>query len=181
MQSAMKEVNSMLLSATSPLTEPPALNDFVCVVIDAGRYRARIVSQDPEEPIQARLVDYDEVVTVHRDEIYELPPRLAPIEPQGLTVCLAFVKDEAKLEVDLEYVRKATQNLQLFMRLAYVASYPGVLLFDRPDLEACTLNAMVLTYTSAVSDNLDVDVDDDIVPVLDAIKRIQGRRPLGDI
>jgi staphylococcal nuclease domain-containing protein 1 len=170
MQSAMREIFVLLVSATTPATA--SVGELVCVAIEATRYRARVVSVGPDQSIRVHLVDYDADVSVQARDIFELPLRLIPIEPQAVTVRLAFLKDEQKTPTDRKFVKRVTSDVEMFMRLAYLEACPAVFLFDKPELEAGTLNALVLGSTSVVLDHVDLDLDDELIPILDLLKSV---------
>jgi hypothetical protein len=129
------------------------------------------------DQVRVHLVDYDVDVEVQPREIFELPLRLAVIEPQAVAVQLAFLKDEQGIQEDYKFVKRATRDVELFMRLVYLGDSPGVFLFDHPDLEAGSLNALVLRSTSVVLDHIDLDLDDELVPLLDALRSVVKPRP----
>jgi hypothetical protein len=91
---------------------------------------------------------------------------------------LAFLRDEKRIPADRDYVAGVVRRMQLFMKLVYVGAYPAVLLLDRPDLEAGCLNSIVMEHTSVALENLDAELDDDFIPCIEALRRLEEARTL---
>jgi endonuclease YncB( thermonuclease family) len=176
LQAAMKEIFAQLPSATNP-AEDVREGAVVCAVIDGNRYRGKVEAVGEDGRVRLVLMDFDIAVEVERECLLELPLRLASIEPQGMTVAIAFVRDERKAVADREYVTGITRDVEMFMNVVYAGELPAVLLLDRPTLEAGSLNGMVIQNTAVVVEHLDLDLEEEYHPVvakLQALPRLRA-------
>lgn len=174
-RSAMKEVYLLLPSATTPALNEPRSGDVVCVVIDGNRYRARIESVYAKS-VKAMLIDYEIMVQVERTALFDIPPRLLAVEPQAMTVALAFVADEKQKPQDREYVKSLVSDVVMYMMVVYVSDYPHVLLLEKPDITSGSLNAMVARNTSAKLVHTDIAMDRDVKQIVESLKKYAAGR-----
>jgi staphylococcal nuclease domain-containing protein 1 len=176
LQAAMKEIFTLLPSAMSPLEGDVTPSELVCVLIDTQRYRARVERVVDAANIHALLVDFNIRVQVQRDAVYELPMRLLCIEPQAVTVRIAFLKDTTNAERDREFVVAVTKDVAMFMNVVYATELSAVFLFDRPALDAGSLNAVLLQNTALELDGIDINLDDHYMPLVHRLQVIASAR-----
>ncbi|OHS93830.1 ebna2 binding protein P100 [Tritrichomonas foetus] len=179
----MKEIVSVLPSATTPVTEIPNIGDFVCALIDGNRYRARVETNYDSKSIKLVLIDYDEPAEASLDQIFELPPRLLSIEPQAATVRLAFIEEDRENDefslnniADREYIENLTKDKRLFMYIAYFTDIPEVLLLDKSEIDGGNLNSMVLYNTNVHLVNTEIDIHTEFKPVILRLKKYQSMK-----
>jgi hypothetical protein len=170
LQAAIKEIGLLLPSATQPV-DTVRTGDLLCVLIDGVRYRAR-VEKVGEDDLTANLIDFDQPVKVAKQDLFQLPLRLMAIEPQAIMVKLAFVTDQGKAVADTEFVAKVTKDVEMFMNLVYVKDLPAVLLFDKPGLDAGSLNAVVVQKTGVVVQDLEIDLEEEYGQIVERLRGI---------
>ena len=171
-QAAMKEIFVLLPSATAPLPDGELQNGtLVCAVIDGNRYRGKVEATSGTL-VTVLLLDFDVLGEIDRNCLFGLPPRLISIEPQAITVTIAFIKDEQKLPEDKDYVTGITRDVEMFMNLVYAADLPAVLLLDKPTLETGSANIMIVQNTSVTLDQLDLELEDEYRPMVAKIKSV---------
>jgi hypothetical protein len=170
LQAAIKEIGLLLPSATQPV-DTVRTGDLLCVLIDGVRYRAR-VEKVGEDDVTANLIDFDVPVKVAKQHLFQLPLRLMAIEPQAIMVKLAFVTDQGKAVADTEFVAKVTKDVEMFMNLVYVKDLPAVLLFDKPGLDAGSLNAVVVQKTGVVVQDLQIDLEEEYGQIVERLRGI---------
>jgi endonuclease YncB( thermonuclease family) len=175
LRAEMKEVFGLLPTATAPIGGEVAEGGLVCAVVDGNRYRGRVVGV-AGDVIRLVLIDFEVEVGVERDALFELQPRLMSIEPQAVTVEMAFVRDERNAPEDRDYVAGITRDSEMFMRVVYAADRAAVLLLDRPALDAGCVNAMVIQNTGVAVDHLDVELDEEFQAVVARLRNLPRLR-----
>jgi endonuclease YncB( thermonuclease family) len=172
LQAAMKEVFALLPSATSLLEADVSAGMLVCALIDGNRYRGRVQGEPDGDNVRLVLIDFDILVEIDRKSLFELPGRLMSIEPQAATVTLAFVRDTGKRADDREYLSRITRDVAMFMNVVYASDLPAVLLLDKPTLDAGSANAMVIQNTGVVLEHLDLELDEEYLPVVGKLRNL---------
>lgn len=180
--STMQEIDNTLASVNQPIKHQLMKNDLVVAQYDNNRYRARIEKAEDPQTIFVCLVDVDMHVEVTMNNLFELPPKLDEIEPQALTVQLAYLDLVSRRQEDIQRVIELTANNLLFLHLMYYTEKPAVLLLDRQSINGNSLNAMVLYNAEVRLTDIDIDVGDEYNQLIANLKKIDAAvHPSSDI
>jgi staphylococcal nuclease domain-containing protein 1 len=174
----IREIDELINAPTPPVARPLVRNELVCVLYQGARYRGRIEKADDLDRIRVRLIDFDAVIEVTTGELFDLPPRLASIPPQAITVRLAFlalVKDQSE---DRSWVWQEFKDYALYLHPLSVDDTAQVLLYDRPTVNSETLNAVLLDQADVRFAEADFDVGDPYKPLVATLKQIAADRNL---
>ena len=96
-----------------------------------------------------KLIDFSEPpAVVPVSYLYQMPPEVAKIEPQGRTICLACCQPSTDAQAATEAVNKiwtACQDAVLYLHLIYKDDRAHVLLTDSREITSGSLNAFLIS------------------------------------
>jgi hypothetical protein len=128
----------------------------------------------------ARLIDFDAVFDVAVTDLYDLPQRLESIPPQAVTVRLAFVSLVRDQSEDRSWVWQTYKDSGLYLHPLSIDDTPQVVLYDRPSVNAESLNSVILEEADVKFSDVDFDLGDEYLPLVDAHRQLAADRNLED-
>jgi hypothetical protein len=176
----MHEIDEAIRAATTPIARALARNEIVCAIHQGARYRARVEKPDDPERVRIRLIDFGAVIEVAVGDLFDLPPRLASIPPQAISVRLAFlslIRDQAD---DRSWVWQEYKDYALYLNPLSVDDTPQVVIYDRPAVTAESLNFVILEQADVGFAEADFDVAKEYVPLVNSLRQLAAERNLED-
>ena len=173
----MRIIDQSLLTSNKPITKELVKNDIVCVLRDGYRYRARVEKPEDASHVRVKLIDFDLTIDVEYHSIFEIPEGLEKIEPQGLTVQVAFLELQNDDPKEREELFNEFSQSVFYMNLVYHKEYPAVILYDKPQYDANSLNAVILSeYNAWLNSDYWIDYEKDYPEVIDVLRKINRDR-----
>lgn len=172
----MKIIDTTLMEANQPVMRQLMKNDIVCVVQGEARYRAKVEKPDEVNHVRVKLIDFDLTIDVDSDSIFEVPKSLEEIAPQAMTVRLAFLELQKDEESERDAIFNEFDQSVFYMHLMYFKEHPAVMLYDRPEIDANSLNVVILDECSVWPADTNYDLEYDYSKVLKVIHEISVNR-----
>jgi staphylococcal nuclease domain-containing protein 1 len=135
----MQAIEQALNGRLDSLERVPEPKDHVAISAGQRRFRAR-VREVRDGSATVKLLDYGDVVEVPLDKAFELPPEISDIQPQAAKVALAFVRRIKGVVNSAQSVWEIIYEKCLYLFSVVGDRLPYVLLTDRPELDAGSLN-----------------------------------------
>ena len=151
-------------------------NDIVCVLRGNARYRGKIEKPDDIHHVRVKLIDFDLTIDVDADSIFEAPKSLEEIAPQAMTVRLAFLELQKDEETERDAIFNEFDQSAFYMHLMYFKEHPAVMLYDRPEIDANSLNVVILDECSVWPTDTNYELENDYSEVLNVIHEISVNR-----
>lgn len=168
----MKIIDMSLNEANVPVTRQLMKNDIVCVVRGNHRYRGKVEKPEDANHLRVKLIDFDLTIDAELDSIFEAPKNLEEMSPQGMTVRLAFLELQKDEPGEKEAIFNEFDQSAFYMHLMYFKELPAVMLYDSPNPDANSLNAVVLSECSVWLADTHFDLENDYSKMIDGLHRI---------
>ncbi|OHS96532.1 Tudor domain containing protein [Tritrichomonas foetus] len=176
----MRIIDTSLQQANQPVTRQLMKNDIVCVIQSFNekvcRYRAKVEKPEDVHHVRVKLIDFDLTIDVDVESIFEIPNHLESIQPQGMTVKLAFLELQKEIGSESEAIFEEFKESAFYMHLMYFKEHPAVILYDKPNPEANSLNAVILDECSVWLTDTDYDLENDYSEILNVLHEISVER-----